>query len=140
MPFKFIHLTDTHLARPGLKLYGLDPRARLDAAVADINAHHSDAAFAVVTGDLTHWGEVEAYANFAEAMAALKIPYIAMVGNHDRPFSTHWTRPATPARCAPSASTGSRKRSPLRPPTCRSSCSCIIRRSRSASTPWTRSR
>jgi 3',5'-cyclic AMP phosphodiesterase CpdA len=84
MPFKFIHLTDTHLAGPGLKLYGLDPRARLDAAVADINAHHSDAAFAVVTGDLTHWGEAEAYADFAEAMAALKIPYIAMVGNHDR--------------------------------------------------------
>jgi 3',5'-cyclic AMP phosphodiesterase CpdA len=38
----------------------------------------------VVTGDLTHWGEPESYANFAEAMAALKIPYIAMVGNHDK--------------------------------------------------------
>jgi 3',5'-cyclic AMP phosphodiesterase CpdA len=84
MAFKFIHLTDTHLACPGLKLYGLDPRARLDAAVADINRHHSDAAFAVVTGDLTHWGQAEAYANFAEAMAALNIPYVAMVGNHDR--------------------------------------------------------
>lgn len=84
MALKFIHLTDTHLAGPGLKLYGLDPRARLDAAVADINAHHSDAAFAVVTGDLTHWGEAEAYANFAESMAALDMPYIAMVGNHDR--------------------------------------------------------
>ena len=84
MPLKFVHLTDTHLVRPGLKLYGLDPRARLDAAVADINKHHSDAAFAVVTGDLTHWGEAAAYANFAEAMAALKIPHVAMVGNHDR--------------------------------------------------------
>lgn len=84
MALKFIHLTDTHVVRPGLKLYGLDPRARLDAAVADINRHHGDAAFAVVTGDLTHWGEAEAYANFAEAMAALKMPYIALVGNHDR--------------------------------------------------------
>jgi 3',5'-cyclic AMP phosphodiesterase CpdA len=84
MPFKFIHITDTHLAGPGLKLYGLDPRARLDAAIADINQHHSDAAFAVVTGDLTHWGEPKAYADFAAAMAALKFPYIAMVGNHDR--------------------------------------------------------
>lgn len=84
MSLKFIHLTDTHLVRPGRKLYGLDPRARLDAAVADINMHHSDAAFAVVTGDLTHWGDAEAYANFSDAMAALKIPYIAMVGNHDR--------------------------------------------------------
>jgi 3',5'-cyclic AMP phosphodiesterase CpdA len=84
MSLKFIHLTDTHLARPGLRLYGLDPRARLDAAIADINAHHADAAFAVVTGDLTHWGEPEAYANFAQGMAALKLPYVAMVGNHDR--------------------------------------------------------
>jgi Icc protein len=84
MSFKFIHLTDTHLVRPGLKLYGLDPRARLDAAIADINTHHADAAFAVVTGDLTHWGEAKAYANFANAMAALKIPHVAMVGNHDR--------------------------------------------------------
>lgn len=84
MSFKFIHLTDTHLARPGEKLYGLDPRTRLDAAVADINRHHSDAAFAVVTGDLTHWGEAEAYSNFADVMAALNVPYIAMVGNHDR--------------------------------------------------------
>ncbi|WP_245333809.1 metallophosphoesterase [Bradyrhizobium guangdongense] len=83
MPFKFIHITDTHLANPGLTLYGLDPRARLDAAIADINKHQSDAAFAVVTGDLTHWGEAESYGNFAEAMAALKMPYIAMVGNHD---------------------------------------------------------
>jgi 3',5'-cyclic-AMP phosphodiesterase len=84
MPIKFIHLTDTHLVCPGLRLYGLDPRARLDAAIADINTHHSDAAFAVVTGDLTHWGEAEAYANFADAMAALEMPHIAMVGNHDR--------------------------------------------------------
>lgn len=84
MPFKFIHITDTHLANPGLKLYGLDPRARLDAAIADINTHQPDAAFAVVTGDLTHWGEPESYGNFAEAMSALKMPYIAMVGNHDK--------------------------------------------------------
>src|SRR5437879_13772207 len=94
MPFKFIHLTDTHLAGPGLKLYGLDPRARLDAAIADINKHQSDAAFAVVTGDLTNWGEPEAYANFAEAMAALKMPYIAMVGNHrseERRVGTEWS-------------------------------------------------
>lgn len=84
MPFKFIHLTDTHLACPGQQLYGLDPRARLDAAIADINRHHADAAFAVVTGDLTHWGEPESYANFSEAMAALKMPYVAMVGNHDK--------------------------------------------------------
>lgn len=81
---KFIVITDTHLVAPGQMLYGLDPRARLDAAVADINAHHADACLAIVTGDLTQHGDPAAYAAFREAMAALAIPYVAMVGNHDR--------------------------------------------------------
>jgi 3',5'-cyclic-AMP phosphodiesterase len=81
---KFIHITDTHLVQPGLRLYGLDPAARLAAAIADINAHHADADLAVVTGDLTHWGEPEAYALFRDTMAALALPYVALVGNHDR--------------------------------------------------------
>ncbi len=81
---KLIHITDTHLVEPGKRLYGLDPRARLDAAIADINAHHADAHLAVVTGDLTHWGEPEAYANFLEAMNVLVVPYTVLVGNHDK--------------------------------------------------------
>ncbi len=62
---KLIHITDTHLVAPGMKLYGLDPRARLDAAIADINRHHADAELVVVTGDLTNWGEVEAYSRLS---------------------------------------------------------------------------
>ncbi len=81
---KIIHLTDTHLVDPGQMLYGLDPRARLDAAIADINAHHADAALAVVTGDLTHFGDAAAYANFREAMTALRVPHLVLVGNHDK--------------------------------------------------------
>lgn len=81
---KILHITDTHFVGPGLTLYGLDPRARLDAAIADINAHHRDAALAVVTGDLTHWGEPEAYRNFADCIARLAMPVVTLVGNHDR--------------------------------------------------------
>jgi 3',5'-cyclic AMP phosphodiesterase CpdA len=81
---KLIHITDTHFVAPGLTLYGLDPRARLDAAIVDINRHHADAELAVITGDLTHWGEVEAYRNFFTAMRELRVPYIVLVGNHDR--------------------------------------------------------
>ena len=81
---KLIHITDTHLVEPGLKLYGLDPKARLDAAIADINRHHSDAELAIITGDLTHWGEVGAYRNFLHSMNGLHVPYVALVGNHDR--------------------------------------------------------
>jgi 3',5'-cyclic AMP phosphodiesterase CpdA len=81
---KLIHITDTHFVAPGLKLYGLDPRARLDAAVSDINTHHGDATLAVVTGDLTHWGEPAAYANFSACIARLSMPVVTLVGNHDR--------------------------------------------------------
>jgi hypothetical protein len=56
---KLIHITDTQFVAPGLTLYGLDPRVRLEAAINDINTHHSDAELAVITGDLTHWGEVQ---------------------------------------------------------------------------------
>jgi len=53
---KIIHLTDTHLVAPGKTLYGIDPQARLFAAVADIRRHHSDEDLIVVTGNLTPLG------------------------------------------------------------------------------------
>ena len=80
---KFIHLTDPHLVEPGLRLFGLDPLARLDAAVTDINIHHADAEVAVITGDLTHWGEASAYAGLRRTLDRLLIPYVPMIGNHD---------------------------------------------------------
>ena len=80
---KLIHLTDTHLVPKGSKLFGRDPRVVLDAAIADINAHHADAELLVLTGDLTHWGEPEAFANLAEALAALKLLIRLLIGNHD---------------------------------------------------------
>ena len=51
---KFIQLTDTHVIAEGL-LYGQDPAERLAMAVASINAEHADAAFVILTGDMTHW-------------------------------------------------------------------------------------
>ncbi len=80
---KFIHLTDTHVVPRGELLYGRDPRAALDAAVADINRCHADAELVVVTGDLTHWGEPEAFENLAEALTPLAPPLKLMIGNHD---------------------------------------------------------
>ena len=93
---KFIHPTDTHLVCPGTTLYGLAPESRLRAAIADINANHGDAALCVITGDLTHWGEAEAYALFAECLAGLSIPHVAMLGNHDRRAAALHALPAVP--------------------------------------------
>mgnify|MGYP002059127644 FL=1 len=72
---KFIHLTDTHVIGDGL-LYGQDPAARLLAAVASINAEHSDAGFVVLTGDMTHWGDAAAYARFLSEIKNSTCPCI----------------------------------------------------------------
>lgn len=80
---KLIHLTDPHFIGPGQRLYGLDLRARLDAALADINSQHGDAELMVITGDLTHWGEAEAYENLWESLAQLTLPWVPILGNHD---------------------------------------------------------
>jgi 3',5'-cyclic AMP phosphodiesterase CpdA len=84
----FIHLTDTHLVAPGSLLYGLDPQARLEAAVASIAVRHGPgsacpAAFAVITGDLTHFGEPAAYHALGAALDRLPFPAHLLLGNHD---------------------------------------------------------
>jgi len=80
---KFIHITDTHIVPPDKKLLGLDPRARLDACIADVNANHADAEFCVITGDLAQTGQAEAYENLKESLSALCLPYHLLIGNHD---------------------------------------------------------
>ena len=93
---KLIHFTDTHFVSPGETLYGLDPRARLDACIADINAHHADADLAVLTGDLTHFGDAPAFENVREALSALRVPLRLLVGNHDRNETFRRTFPDMP--------------------------------------------
>ncbi len=80
---KFIHVTDTHLVEPGQLLFGLDPVERMRACIADINANHADADFAVFTGDLAHKGGLGAYHGFRDELAKLAIPAHLLLGNHD---------------------------------------------------------
>ena len=80
---KFIHITDLHLVPEGEKLWGLDPLARLNLCLADIAAHHADAAFCVISGDLTERGDVESYKALEACLRDFKIPVHLMMGNHD---------------------------------------------------------
>lgn len=80
---KFIHLTDTHVIGGGKTLYGANPADRLHQAVTSINAEHGDAEFVVLTGDMTHWGDADAYAAFRAEISRLTMPVHLMVGNHD---------------------------------------------------------
>jgi len=80
---KLIQISDLHLVPPGVRLFGLDPQARLEAAIADINAHHGDAELCLFTGDLADHGTPEAYDALRETLAALRVPYRLTIGNHD---------------------------------------------------------
>ncbi len=42
-----------------------------------------DATFVIVTGDMTHWGNADAYEAFAAGISGLTMPVHLMVGNHD---------------------------------------------------------
>lgn len=93
---KVIQVTDTHLAAPGEKIHDIDPSARLEACVADINAHHADAAMCVVTGDLAHGGKREAYVELRRVLSGLRMPYHLLLGNHDQRDVFRQVFPETP--------------------------------------------
>ena len=80
---KIIHVADPHLTPPGERLFGLDPNARLSAAIADINAFHRDAALVFIAGDLVNDGKPASYAALAHALGTLKPPCRLLMGNHD---------------------------------------------------------
>jgi len=80
---KIVQVSDLHLVAPGERLFGLDPLARLEDCIEDINRNHADADLVVFSGDLTDRGEASAYAALAERLASLAAPFRLMVGNHD---------------------------------------------------------
>lgn len=83
MKLKLIHVTDTHLSMPGKTLYGTTPADRLRTCVESINREHSDADLCVITGDLAHHGEIEAYQELGHILSELKVPLQLVIGNHD---------------------------------------------------------
>lgn len=80
---KLIHITDIHLTREGESLFGKDPGANFRACLDHVAAHHADADLAVITGDLTHWGESAAYARLKRLIEDFPLPLRLMIGNHD---------------------------------------------------------
>lgn len=80
---KFIHLTDTHLVAGGGDLYGSNPKERLQQAVAHLMTHQPDAEALVITGDLTHLGQADAYAQLREVLSSVTKPIYLIPGNHD---------------------------------------------------------
>lgn len=93
---KFIHVTDIHLTQENGEVQGDDPGRNLAGCLDHIAAHHGDAELCVITGDLAHWGEPEAYSYLKRLLAGFPLPIRLMVGNHDRRDAFRAVFPETP--------------------------------------------
>jgi Icc protein len=93
---KIVQISDVHLVAPGRSLFGLDPAERLRLAVRTIRAVAPDAALCVVTGDLAHNGEPEAYESLRDILSDLPMPCRLLLGNHDDRASFRAAFPETP--------------------------------------------
>ncbi|KQV70379.1 phosphodiesterase [Rhizobium sp. Root1220] len=80
---KLIHVSDLHLMPPGETLLGLDPLARVNACLADIERFHADAALVVVSGDLSETGTPDTYAALKERLSRFPLQTRLLLGNHD---------------------------------------------------------
>jgi Icc protein len=80
---KFVVLSDLHLVEPGAKLWGLDPFARLERCLEDIERLHGDASFCVITGDLSDTAAETSYALLKRRLSTFPIRTFLLIGNHD---------------------------------------------------------
>ena len=95
---KIIWMSDPHFQNEGC-VDGIDPRVRLDSAIAHANEHHSDAAFIVLSGDLVGDEMEPDYTALANHFATSDLPIHPMMGNHDdrRLLRNHLTVPPNPS-------------------------------------------
>lgn len=79
---KLIWMTDPHFQNQGT-IAGLNPRARLEAALTHANTHHGDAAGIVLSGDLVGDDIDGDYRAMAAHLARSALRVYPMMGNND---------------------------------------------------------
>ncbi|MDR1109799.1 MAG: metallophosphoesterase [Deltaproteobacteria bacterium] len=78
-------ISDLHIAQPGRPAYGeIDTGYYLQATVDHLSGLNPPLDALVITGDLAHDGEPEAYSSLARILGRLKVPIFLVPGNHDR--------------------------------------------------------
>jgi Icc protein len=77
-------LSDMHVRPEGVLYQGVvDSNAMLAAAIAHVNALDPRPDLVLLSGDLVDHGTSDEYAMLARLLAALKVPVLAIPGNHD---------------------------------------------------------
>ncbi len=77
-------ISDTHIAGPGLKTYGIAPMAEnLARCVKHINAQSLKPDLVLLSGDVTNDFTRSEAQHAADILAALDCPYYLVPGNHD---------------------------------------------------------
>ncbi len=95
---RFLHITDLHISAPETEDESrqTDTIATLDRLIALAPALSPRPDFIVASGDLTNVGDDASYALLAERFAALDIPVLMTLGNHDRRAGWHKAFPGHP--------------------------------------------
>ncbi len=75
-PFTFVHFSDPHIGVEG----NVD---QLRRALADVDKNFPEAAFIIVTGDVTEFGFEEEFTSLTEVLKESKRPVHPAMGNHD---------------------------------------------------------
>lgn len=80
----FVHLTDLHIGDPAEDdhLFS-DTRSTLAEIVRLVGTIQPKPSFVVASGDLSNRGDAESYGVLGELMAALDMPVVYALGNHD---------------------------------------------------------
>ncbi len=81
---RFIHAADTHIVAEETVLEGVKTADNLKAAVRGINGIEPPPDFVMVTGDMT-LDSTPGLEYFAELMKPLRVPWLVIPGNHDKP-------------------------------------------------------
>jgi 3',5'-cyclic-AMP phosphodiesterase len=83
-PLIVAQISDSHIKRPGELAYGVvDTAAALTRCVETLNGLTPQPDLLVISGDLVDNGTDEEYAHLASLLLPLRIPVVAVPGNHD---------------------------------------------------------
>jgi 3',5'-cyclic-AMP phosphodiesterase len=83
-PVLIAQISDLHIKPPGVLAYGrVDTASALERSVAALNEFTPKPDLVVISGDLADTPTAEEYEHLRRLLAALKLPFAAIPGNHD---------------------------------------------------------